>query len=162
MNQQGEVKVKNAYDEDGRLLTTTDGFGNSYTFSYDVNGSTTCYIYNARNQVESVTDAPEMVNNAAGKEQLNRYVQAGIILNPMINMTMLPSMRHSDKLIKYYTYPQDSGMIYWSYVKKPQVETAPVRVKEREIDWATVAMYAVGSVIIVGGVAYLACTGAPL
>ena len=224
------MKAKNTYDEDGRVLTTTDGFGNSYTFSYDVNGSTTCYIYNARNQVESVTDvlgnvvtlaydsngnlsketaplgesrsytytslgvvetitneaglittyeyeikpgsyAPGAVNNAAGKEQLNRYVQAlswteeyvraGTTLNPMVNMTMLPSMRHSDKLIKYYTYPQDPGMIYWSYVKKPQVETAPVKVEETEIDWATVAMYAVGSTAIVVGVAYLAYTGDP-
>jgi len=52
-------------------------------------------------------------------------------------------------------------MIYWSYVNKPQVETAQARVKEREIDWATVAMYTVGSAVIVGGVAYLAYTGDP-
>ena len=123
--------------------------------------------------------APWTPNNAAGKEQLNRYVQAlgsfernvqaGDSLSTEINMITLPSVRHSDKLIKYYTYSVDPGMIYWNYVNTSQTEKVlanpkakeKTKEKEKAIDIeeildvaATVGLYLGGGILIVGGIAY--------
>ena len=71
--------------------------------------------------------------NIEGKEQLWRYIKnyykgypsfggrvmVGTSLNATITVTKLPSNIHKDKLIKYYMYPADPGMIYWEYVNKP-------------------------------------------
>ena len=76
--------------------------------------------------------APGAINYLEGKLQLDRYIMGlqknnqvsvpGTTLNPIINATLLPSVIHTDKMIKYYTYKSDPGMIYWQYVNKPKRE----------------------------------------
>ena len=83
--------------------------------------------------------APNAVNNYSGIEQLERYinnykvapkkVRKGTSLNSFINGLLLPSIIHPDKMIKYYVYPSDPGMIYWRYVNKksnPDPDPVPV------------------------------------
>ena len=53
-------------------------------------------------------------------------------MNPIINLTLLPSEIHEDRMIKYYVYPTDPGMIYWNYVKKRSDEESKVASKEKE------------------------------
>lgn len=51
----------------------------------------------------------------------------------IINLTVLPSVIHPDKLIKYYVYPTDPGMIYWSYTNKPKEKRRKEKEKQEEI-----------------------------
>ena len=90
--------------------------------------------------------APGAPNNSSGKAQLERYVTnywrrddangelvvKGTSLNPIINLTLLPSEIHEDRMIKYYVYPTDPGMIYWNYVKRRSDEESKAASKEKE------------------------------
>lgn len=89
---------------------------------------------------------PGAPNNISGKAQLQRYVdnyrkkdplfngrvEKGTSLNPVIAITTLPSTIHPDKMIKYYVYPSDPGMIYWGYVNKPQDKSRKPAEKDKE------------------------------
>lgn len=68
-------------------------------------------------------------NKPSGVEQRQGYIEAlkfggkrvdekGTTFNP--NGLMLPSTLHPDKMIKYYTYTEQPGMIYYGYVNKPK------------------------------------------
>ena len=84
-------------------------------------------------EIKPMSYKPGTKNNPSGKEQLGRYVEnywqrkdsngsraiRGTSLNPFIDYITVPSLIHHDKMIKYYTYPSDPGMIYWGYVNKP-------------------------------------------
>ena len=82
---------------------------------YKHNGTVEIY------EIKPGSYAPGAQNNVSGRAQLQRYVNGypgarkGSSLNMIINLTVLPSVIHPDKLIKYYVYPTDPGMIYWSY-----------------------------------------------
>lgn len=114
---------------------------------------------------------PGTKRNREGKAQRDRYIQGlelqypevmvspGRNLNPIINLTTLPSLRHPDKLIKYYTYPQDPGMIYWRHINKHQGERVPVKEKETEIDWETARTYAISGALIILGLIGLVMYG---
>lgn len=75
-------------------------------------------------------------NNISGKGQLQRYIEnypakpyenvkAGTSLNLVISEFTAESDIHKDKIIVYYTYPNDPGMVYWSYRKNPKDEKEP-------------------------------------
>lgn len=75
----------------------------------------------------------KVLNLPSGEEQRLGYVQAlqkehrvnayGTTFNP--NGLELPSLIHPDKNIKYYTFPDKPGMIYYGYVKKPIPDPEP-------------------------------------
>ena len=74
------------------------------------------------------------------------------IFNP--NGWTVPSLLYIDKNIRYYTFSDREGMIYWGYVNKPKPEpepaaapaTEPVEEKEYRIDWGAVkdALFTIG------------------
>ena len=79
------------------------------------------------------------MNNVGEYENLS--VVNGTNLNNYINVAPLfPSEIHEDKLIKYYTYPNDPGMIYWNYVNKPNGEGEQVYATEPNKRLNTVEM----------------------
>lgn len=101
---------------------------------YTHNGITEIY------EIKPGSYAPGAVNHDAGAAQLQRYIanynhgiaMEGTSLFPITSGITLPSTIHPDKLIKYYVYPSDPGMIYWSYIKKPERRTQEVRQTEKE------------------------------
>lgn len=85
--------------------------------------------------------------NISGREQLGRYLRnykksdvffdgavlPGTSLNAEIQSVPIPSKLHPDKLIRYYTYPSQPGMVYWSYVNVPRDDRIASRqAKEKE------------------------------
>ena len=71
----------------------------------------------------------------SGVEQREGYVQAlirmGYNVNPYRttfnpNNWMIPSKIHEDKYIRYQTFPDEPGMIYWSYVDKPDEDPSKI------------------------------------
>ncbi len=78
---------------------------------------------------------PGAINNIEGILQLQGYVDGmvrngymaveGYSLNPVVSATTIPSVLHPDKMIKYYVYPSNQGMIYWSYINMPIREPQP-------------------------------------
>ena len=77
----------------------------------------------------------------SGPEQRRGYIDAlksmdklvppmASLFNP--NYLELPSSLYPDKMIRYYTYPELEGMIYWTYVNKPKSEPEAITVKEKE------------------------------
>ena len=85
---------------------------------------------------------------AAGK----KVGMEATIFNP--NGWTVPSLLYIDKNIRYYTFADREGMIYWGYVNKPKPEpepaaapaTEPVEEKEYRIDWGAVkdALFTIG------------------
>lgn len=84
-------------------------------------------------EIKPISYKPGTKYNPSGIAQLERYitnywrredsnnreVKKGTSLNPFIDYITVPSLLHHDKMIRYYTYPSDPGMIYWGYVNKP-------------------------------------------
>ena len=117
--------------------------------------------------------APGAVNYLEGKIQLQKYlnhynekadkgqidVYPGTSLNKDITTVMFESSIHPDKLIKYYIYPSDPGMIYWGYIKKPKGSKDPVieKEEEREKNYSAVkAIETTGEVAFAAGLGLLA------
>jgi len=105
----GEVKAKNTYDEDGRLLITSDGLGNTYTFSYDTkinasitknkasevmqpDDSTLTFRYDEKGNISKLSDA-------SGTKSLYAYTDKG----------QLESLTHEDAngILDRYQYTYD-------------------------------------------------------
>lgn len=62
--------------------------------------------------------------NAKPPEVVRPVNENGITLNPIVNGLVLPGLNNSDTYIKYYTYPDQPGMIYYYYGIKPKEEYA--------------------------------------
>lgn len=112
---------------------TIPGYGRA-DIVYNNNGISEVY------EIKPGSYAPGAVNHEAGVAQLQRYItgleqqgkiaEKGLSLYPIISITIKQSKIHEDKLIKYYVYPEDPGMIYWGYINKPK--------REREFETVTV------------------------
>lgn len=113
-----------------------------------VNGNTgyadIVYINNGTVEIYEIKYISHLTNpdlNAKGKAQLNRYISnyygganPGTSLNSIIEIASFPSEIHPDRLIRYYIYESDPGMIYWVYVKRKNDDETSVVAEEKEDD----------------------------
>lgn len=114
------------------------------------------------NDPETIEDGRASYNFIPGKVQRQGYIDAlkgmgftvndkGNTFNP--NYLTLPLPFNDKKNIRYYTYPDEPGMIYWAHVNKPELEPEPEKVPQKDTvkekkdskDWA------IGGAILTGG-----------
>ena len=111
------------------LLKSLSGW-EVYEIKPHSNRSNLEYRTEAHKQREGYIDALE------GMGKKVNYV--GKTFNP--NGWKIPSDIYSGYDIKYYTYSDDPGMIYYGYVKRNEPEPEPVVVKESEKEFQQVAI----------------------
>lgn len=100
------------------------------------NGEAEVYEIKPITQYKEKTWWQKRYNKPSGVEQREGYVEAldrmgyrvnkyGTTFNP--NNWTIPSMIHSgNKIIRYQTFPDEPGMIYWSYIEKPKKDPGEV------------------------------------
>lgn len=122
-----------------------------YPYSITGVGYIDIYIQNKGNGPDEVYEIKPISQyqgnpnpNTNGVRQRQGYIQAlrydGIDVNPIGNSfnpngLTVESQIHKEKAIKYYTFPDRPGMIYWGYVNKPKQEPyANEKDKEKQED----------------------------
>ena len=92
-------------------------------------------------EYELLNEEERQGKRISGPEQRRGYIDALKSMNKPVstraslfnpNYLELPSSLYPDKMIRYYTYPELEGMIYWTYINKPKPEPEPITAKEKE------------------------------
>ena len=92
-------------------------------------------------QYRTASSEQSVYGHPTGVEQREGYIRAlrqegyrvdskGVTFNP--NGWTVPSVLNSDKNIRYYTFYEQPGMIYWGYVDKPDKKPVTPFVEDKD------------------------------
>ncbi|TRY30325.1 RHS repeat-associated core domain-containing protein [Aliiglaciecola sp. M165] len=122
---QGNRKVRNVYDDDGRLIAQEDNEGNRTSFTHDLagresvvtdrNGNITFYYYDERGNVTSMVDALNQVSTYTYDANDNQLTET----DPLGNVTTRTFSANNDVLS--VTDPEGSTVSYTYNVRGQEV-----------------------------------------